>query len=267
MKVGYFQFAPMLRNPVRNRRAMEKALQKIDADLVVLPELSNSGYNFSTRADVALSAESGADGATIALWRHIAAQRRMIIVGGFAERDGNRFFNSAALVTPSGKVHVYRKTHLFGKERVFFVPGTTPPPVYQAGGVRIGVMICFDWAFPECARVLALNRAQIICHPSNIVTTFAHRGMLVRSIENRVFSITANRTGIETGAAGRLRFPGGSQVVSPRGEVLLAASETAAECRAVKIDPRLADDKRLAGFTDMFESRRPTLYRDLIRKR
>lgn len=265
MKVGYFQFAPVLRNPERNRRAMERALGACDADLVVLPELSNSGYNFSTRADLAVSAESGADGPTIRLWHRIAAKRGMVIVGGFAERDGKRFFNSAAFVTPSGKVHVYRKAHLFGKEGDFFEPGSSPPPVFSVAGVRLGVMICFDWAFPEFARILALNRAQIICHPSNIVTTFAHRGMLVRSVENRVFTITANRTGVETGRAGRLRFPGRSQVIGPRGEVLVSSGETAVECRVVKINPHLADDKRLAGVIDMFASRRPGLYGDLVR--
>src|ERR1043166_2962576 len=197
MKVGYYQFAPSLRKPDENRRQMERALQKIDAELVVLPELSNSGYNFSTANDLSMAAESTTDGKTIDLWRQIAAQRRMIIVGGFAERQENHFYNSAALVRPDGPVEVYRKIHLFGKERDFFSPGDKPPAVYTVSGVRIGVMICFDWAFPETARILALNGAQLICHPSNIVTNVAHRGMVVRSIENRAFTITANRTGEE----------------------------------------------------------------------
>src|SRR5204863_1092342 len=137
---------------------------------------------------------------------------------------------------------------------------------YCSRDVRIGVMVCFDWAFPEIARILALNRAQIICHPSNIVTTFAQRGMTVRSVENRVFTITANRTGEEDGAAGRLRFPGQSQVVSPTGEVLVSSSESARECRVVEVNPSLADDKRLAGISDMFAARRPSLYRALTRE-
>lgn len=267
MKAGYFQFAPVLREPDHNRQQMKLALQKADADLIVLPELSNSGYNFSTTADLAVSAETVGRGKTIALWKQIAKRRRMIIVGGFAELEGERFYNSAALVTPGGAVHVYRKAHLFGTERGFFTPGNTPPPVYEIDGVRIGVMICFDWAFPEFARILALSRAQIICHPSNIVTRFAQSGMIVRSVENRVFSITANRTGEEVGAAGRLRFPGHSQVVNPSGEVLVSSNETATECRATEIEPARADDKRLAGYSDMFEARRPTLYGKLTQKR
>jgi len=266
MKLAYFQFAPVLRDPDRNRTVMTRALDQLDADLVVFPELSNSGYNFSCAADLHVAAEPSDRGETVSLWRRTVADRNMIVVGGFAERCGDECYNSAALATPAGDLYVYRKIHLFGTEPRFFSPGCDEPAVYDVNGVRIGMMICFDWAFPETARVLALKGAQIICHPSNIVTTVAQRGMTVRSLENRVFSITANRTGDENGVAGPLHFQGRSQIVSPTGEVLACSGEADEEWRVAEIDPTTADDKMLAGLVDMFAARRPELYSALTRR-
>jgi len=265
MRVGYLQFAPALGQPRRNRERMAAALAGIEADLIVLPELSDSGYNFRSRAELARCAESAAASATLALWRDLAVAagktgRPMTIVGGFAERAGRRFYNSAAVVTSAGIMCVYRKAHLFGMEGHWFAPGDEPPSVVEVAGVHLGVIICFDWAFPEFARILALCGADIICHPANIVTSFPPQAMITRGIENRVFTITANRVGTEEGKAGRLRFRGRSQVTSPDGDVLAASGEEEEECRVVEIDPLRARDKRLAGFTDLFAARRPELY-------
>ena len=263
MKVAYVQFSPRLRDPEYNRGYMAKALAEIRADLVVFPELSNSGYNFSDAADLRQSAEEPADGPTVRMWRQAAHQRGMAVVGGLAERSGDLFFNSAVMVCPDGATHVYRKILLFWTEVRFFAPGDAPPRVHAVKGVRIGVMICFDWAFPETARIMALEGAQVICHPSNIVTDLAQRGMVIRSIENRVFTITANRTGEEDGQAGPLRFRGQSQIINPAGEVVVSSNAHAEEWRVAEIDPRQADDKRLAGLSDLFAARRPDLYTKL----
>ncbi len=265
MRVGYIQMEPRVGDPEGNRRLMAQALETVQADLVVLPELANAGYNYQSAADAALAAEAVPGGATIRLWREVASGRGLSIVGGFAERgaDGG-LYNAAALVTPDGRVLVYRKIHLFGNEQAYFRQGDEPPRVHAVNGVRLGVMICFDWAFPELARCLALQGADILCHPSNIVTGYAMAGMRQRSIENRVFSVTANRTGTETGEAGRLRFRGDSQVVAPDGAVLVQSGADAVESRVVEIDPAQARDKRLAGLHDLFASRRPECYGALM---
>lgn len=262
MRAAYFQFQPRFGEPEANRQRMAEALAAVQADLLVLPELSNTGYNFSAVSEVAAWAESAASGETVALWRDMARKRRMTLVGGFAERDGARLYNSAAAALPDGRLVVYRKMHLFYKEPQFFSPGDSPAPVVDAPGARIGVMICFDWAFPEVTRSLALRGAEVICHPGNIVTQFPPRAMVVRSVENRVFTITANRTGEEPGAAGHLCFRGRSQITAPDGAVLAASEEDVEEVRAADIDPAQARDKRLAGLTDLFQSRRPELYGD-----
>jgi len=267
MRVGYFQFRPRFGEPAANRQRMAEALTTAQADLLVLPELSNSGYNFNAMSEVAAWAESARTGATLALWRDMARKRRMTVVGGFAERDGDRLYNSAAAALPDGRAVIYRKIHLFYKEPEFFSPGDAPAPVVEAPGARIGVMICFDWAFPEVTRSLALRGAEVICHPANIVTPFPPRAMVVRSVENRVFTITANRTGEECGAAGRLRFPGKSQITAPDGAVLAASDEDIEEVRTADIDVVQARDKRLAGLTDLFQTRRPELYGDIAEQR
>jgi len=91
----------------------------------------------------------------------------------------------------------YRKIHLFYKEKLYFAPGENPPKVFNVNGVNIGVMICFDWIFPETARTLSLQGAELIAHPANLVLPYCQNAMITRSIENRVFTATANRVGSE----------------------------------------------------------------------
>ena len=145
-----------------------------------------------------------------------------------------------------------------------FVRGDAPPPVVETPAGRVGVMICFDWAFPEAARILALAGAQIIAHPSNLVLQFCQRAMFARSVENAVYSITANRIGTESRVERTLTFTGASQVLSPKGE-LLAQAPTDAECVAVvTADITRADNKRMTEYNDLFADRRVDLYRTLL---
>jgi len=125
----------------------------------------------------------------------------------------------------------------------------------------VGVMICFDWIMPEVARTLALKGADIIAHPSNLVLPYCPAAMITRSVENRVFTVTCNRVGVEERVRGaRLEFIGTSQVVSPRGEVLARAGRRGESVSVVEIDPVEARDKRVTPANDLFRDRRPRLY-------
>src|SRR5262249_1905702 len=142
-----------------------------------------------------------------------------------------------------------------------FDAGETAPPVLHVSDVGVGLMICFDWVFPEVARTLALRGAQILAHPSNLVMPWCQAAMLTRSLENRVFSIPATRTGSEPKPDGSTTtFPGRSQVVSPRGELLLRAPQTGELAAAIEIDPAEALDKHINPRNDLFAERRPELY-------
>ena len=83
------------------------------------------------------------------------------------------------------------------EETLWFTPGDSGFQVWDIGLAKIGVMICFDWYYPESARTLALMGAEIICHPSNLVLPNSPDSMPVRCLENRVFAITSNRIGTE----------------------------------------------------------------------
>ena len=122
-------------------------------------------------------------------------------------------------------------------------------------------MICFDWRFPETARTLALAGADLIAHPSNLVLPHCPQAMVTRCLENRVFAITADRTGVEERVHGHpLHFIGQSQVVDPDGNVLYRASKNDEEVRVVEIDINKARDKSINSKNDLFEDRRHDLY-------
>jgi predicted amidohydrolase len=186
----------------------------------------------------------------------------MVIVAGLPERAGLACYNSAVVVGPSGFIGCYRKTHLFFEETLFFKPGDTGFQVWDIGTAKIGVMICFDWYYPEAARTLALKGAEIICHPSNLVLPDCPDSMPVRCLENRVFAITCNRSGIEArGGKDPLTFIGNSEVVAPRGAILHRAPRDQEELCIVEIDPADARDKALTAYNDLLRDRRESLYR------
>ena len=114
----------------------------------------------------------------------------------------------------------------FYNEKLWFAPGNRPLEVYTIGTVTIGIMICFDWFFPEVARALAVKGADILCHPANLVLPYCPQAMITRCIENRVFAITANRIGTERRTEESLSFIGTSQILGTKGEILYRASPT-----------------------------------------
>ena len=121
-------------------------------------------------------------------------------------------------------------------------------------------MICFDWIFPEAARNLALQGAQVICHPANLVLPYCQAAMVTRSLENAVFSITANRTGSETTTQQSLHFTGSSQIIGPKGQKLASATEEGTNLKIVEVNPEQASDKFFTPQNNLFTDRRPDTY-------
>ena len=238
MRVGYFQFDPVFGAVARNLDHVSARLGQVDADLIVLPELFATGYQFVSQEEVFQLAEPVPDGATTKRLADMAARRGMTIVAGLPELDGRRCFNSAVVVGPNGFIGCYRKTHLFFEETLWFTPGDSGFQVWDIGMAKVGVMICFDWYYPESARTLALQGAEIIAHPSNLVLPHCPDSMVTRCLENRVFSVTANRIGSEArGGKERLTFIGMSEVVGPRGRILHRAPRETEDLTIVEIDP------------------------------
>lgn len=267
IRVAFVQGRPRFGRVAENLDLGLSLASKVDADLVVIPELWSTGYVFSSHAEVAALAEDAESGPT-ARWLMEAARReKRHYIAGFAERARGRFYNSAMLVGPAGVKAVYRKLHLFEREQEWFSPGNIPLAVHRVGPARVGLLICFDWRFPETARILALLGADVIAHPSNLVYANAQEAMRVRSIENRLATVTANRTGTETRPGGSVPFTGRSQIIGPRGDVLVRARKSGDCAAGADIDLAACRDKALSPLTHLFRSRRPAFYRDLLRPR
>jgi predicted amidohydrolase len=263
-RLAFVQGAPRFGRTAENLERGLALAATVEADLVVIPELWSSGYVFSSHDEVETLAEDASHGPTARALAAAARRERRHYVAGFPERDRGRFYNSALLVGPSGVRAVYRKLHLFEREQEWFTPGNLPLVVHRVGPARVGLLICFDWRFPEAARTLALLGADVIAHPSNLVFANAQDAMLTRSIENRVFTVTANRTGVENRPGGRVPFTGRSQIVSPDGLVLARAGVRETGARAVDADLSRSRDKALTPITHLFRSRRPRFYRELV---
>ncbi|MBN1828845.1 MAG: acyltransferase [Deltaproteobacteria bacterium] len=261
MRAGFVQFNPRFGDVEGNLQRIEELLRNCNLDIVVLPELCTSGYLFTSHGEVESLAEEIPDGMSTKRLCRIARERRMVIVAGLAERKGNLFFNSAVVVTPEGYRGTYRKIHLFYEEKLWFAPGDGEFQIYDVGFCKIGVMICFDWIFPESVRILSLKGAELICHPANLVLPFCQDAMVTRCLENRVFAITANRTGVEKRGGKSLTFTGMSQIAAPGAVILLRSTEDREEVGVAEIDVDGARNKQVNDFNNLFKDRRPFLYR------
>ncbi len=264
MKLGYYQYRPEFGAPRRNLEKIQDALHGVDADIIVLPELAFTGYFFENRDELCQLAEDVSESPTLEGLTKLCRNSGFHIITGFAERYGERLYNSALVVGPSGLLHSYRKLHLFNTEKEYFDPGDTPLSTIEICDTTVGVMICFDWVFPEVARTLALLGADILCHPSNLVLTYCQQAMRTRSLENAVYSITANRIGREKRPRGELTFTGQSQIVGPKGDAIKSSSADDEAVVICEIDVSAAQNKLITENNDLFLDRRPEHYRSIV---
>lgn len=216
MKALLCQLASALGEPARNAgRAAEAIATHPEADVAVFPELYLGGYSYR---DVEGSARTAGDGELLVI-RRACAEAGTAAVVGFAERTVHGVANSAAIVGRDGSVAaVYRKTQLFGDERLHFVPGREQL-VLPLAGRTVAPLICFDIEFPEPARAVALAGADLLVTCSANMDPFYvdHEvASKARAVENRVTHLYANAVG----AGDEFVFVGGSRAVSPLGEVL-----------------------------------------------
>ncbi len=260
MKVGFVQFRPLFGNVVSNIGTIEKLVASTEAELLVLPELATTGYTFSSREELYRLAEPFDTSESLQRLHTLASDRSCALVVGFAEKSRESVYNSAALLRPDGSKELYRKIHLFGSEKKFFQPGGSQFEVHEYRGIKIGIIICFDWIFPESIRVLSLKGAQLLCQPANLVLQWCQRAMVIRSLENRVFTITANRYGTEERGDHSFSFTGKSQITSPSGDVILQAPEESDAVMTAEIDPSEALNKHITPENDLFEDRRLDFY-------
>ena len=239
------------------------------ADLVILPELANSGCDLGFPERALDLAEEIPGGRTVRAWKNEAQGSGIYVVGGLLERDGDTLHNSAVLVGPEAFGR-YRKTHLWDREKLLYEPGRELPVLDTPLG-RIGLLVCYDAWFPEAARTLALEGAQFICVPANApddwVPERQRRGDLTMlnvhciaaANANRVFVAAANRVG--DGYLGR------SCVVDVTGGVLALAGATEEGLISVELQlDRAHREKRLTDLSHAFEDRNAAVYKGEARE-
>ncbi|GGM04873.1 nitrilase-related carbon-nitrogen hydrolase [Nakamurella endophytica] len=242
------------------------------AQLVVLPETATSGLPFADRAE-ALASALRPDDPLLDRWAEVVRGRDAVLVVGFAELGGSDadpagdrpIFNSAALFDGSGLRGIYRKTHLWDQEKLFFAPGSQPPPVFDTALGRIGVAICYDIEFPELTRSMALAGADVLAvptawpvvpHPADEPTPEVVIAKAAARV-NRMAIATCDRTGSTRGQD----WTGGTVVIGPDGWVAALPGED--DVAVAEVDLTLARDKTLTPLAHLFDDRRPELYAEV----
>lgn len=266
MIAGFVQHDPRYLDVRWNIDLVADMLSDIRADLLVLPELFATGYHFRSLDDVHAVAESQDDpnAPTLVALKELSDATGATLVAGYVERDGDSLYNSAAVVSGGAVIGNYRKVHLFYKEKSLFSPGRALDvyDVEAGNGVsyRLGVMICFDWYFPEAARSLALQGADVIAHPSNLVRKDCPRSMPIRALENHVFTITANRIGTEVADAEELSFIGQSRACNPSGDVVAEMGKSETGLAVFEFDPLSARERQITATNHLLNDRKPEAY-------
>ncbi|MDP4220802.1 MAG: nitrilase-related carbon-nitrogen hydrolase [Bacteroidota bacterium] len=271
IRIGCVQYNPIFGDVDSNLDKIEKIVSDAKADLLVFPELALTGYFFTSSSEASRYAQP-LDGAAIERIRKIAQGNNVAIVTGFLESDSGILYNSAIAIDRLGNVagH-YRKVHLFYYEKVLFAAGDLGFPVFEievgnGEKIRLGMEICYDWRFPEATRSLALQGAEVIAMPSNIVTT---TGMLletlkVRAFENKVILAFADRVGSESaqidGKVEDLVFRGQSCIINFNGDILSIEPSQGESISYAEVEPAGSRLKTINKFNNIITDRINKMY-------
>jgi predicted amidohydrolase len=274
VRVAAVQMDVALGEVAANRAAILERLGEAGAAgarLIVFPECALTGYCFDGRA-AALAHAEPIPGPSVDRIAEACAARGVHAVFGLLERAGDRLYNACALVGPGGLVNSYRKIHLpyLGVDR-FVDPGDRALAVHDAGGLKVGMHICYDGSFPETGRVLALAGADVLVLPTNWPRhseCAAEHMIPCRAMENTVYVMAVNRVGTEQG----FRFIGRSAIADPTGAILARAGHDRPEVLFAEVDPARARQKRLVRVPgeheiNRFADRRPAFYGPIVADR
>lgn len=256
-KLAQIQFAPLLGDVNANCEKAESLIsQCFDKQLIILPELSDTGYNFPNRKyafDLAFDIDKSP---FVKMLLRKSEEMSTGIVSGICEKVGDKLYNSSIFVSNGKIIGTYRKIHLFMNEKDIFESGTGGLEVHKIGDVNVGILICFDYLFPEVWRIIAQKNADLIAHPSNLVTYNAFKVVPAQAIINKVFIATTNRIGSERD----LTFAGRSFICQPNGNIIKEAGKDTEEIIESSLDTTLSKDKMITARNHVFNDLKPESY-------
>jgi predicted amidohydrolase len=265
IRIALAQLSLSTASVVQNLSNAESAIRSAaasGAQLVVLPELTNSSYAFKS-VEEARNNCCELDGPEISHWVDLAKELQIVLVAGVGIREGTALFNCSVIIDRRGLIGVYAKTHLFGNEPDFFTAGNLPPLVVDTEIGRLGTMICYDIEFPEWVRVAMLAGAQILALPTN----WPHTGLpevdipveVVRvqaaASQNKLVIAACDRTESEHG----ISWMSASTIIDYNGHIQAMATDKNAQI--VLADVVLPTDDAIGPRNSIRADRRLDLYR------
>jgi predicted amidohydrolase len=246
---------------------LEKAIEclqeakRMGAELIVFPELFNTGYRFQSKSEAYSLSEPVPGGPTTKRLEEFCRSQDLFVAMGINERAGYQLYDSAVFVGPEGFIDVYRKKHLFYEEHLWFQPGDRRLVLHDTRIGRIGLTICYEMSFPEMARIYMLKGAHMLVNPAAFVRPINGVLTQARAAENRIFVVTATRYGEERG----IRFVGLSMIVAPSGEILARAATDKEEIKIAEVNTTDAiRAKYINEYDHLLSNRRTDIYDEYL---
>jgi N-carbamoylputrescine amidase len=277
VRVAAIQMEPVIGelkvNVEKIMRILDQTLNQ-GCRLIVFPELCTSGYVFKEHQE-AVSTSLKTESSTFQSWIEQVRQKDAYAVIGFNELYADKLYNSAALIGPKGLVGLYRKTHLWYEEKIWFSPGDLGFPVFDTDIGRLAIAVCYDLSFPEIFRIYMEKGAQIVAFPTDWVpdpppspvhdalgNSMMNYLAMSRCSENALYMVCADRVGVER----QTRFVGASTIIGTKGWPIAGpASKDREEILYADIDPEQADsDKTLNKMNHIQRDRRTDLYDKML---
>lgn len=225
MNLGFFQFEVTFADVQENLNKIESALMQSDFDLVLLPELCTTGCLFLSKQQAIELAEDIPHGKTTQTLIKIAQAKSAYIIAGMLETEAEQLYNSAIIVGPEGFIGKHQKVHLCSSDKTYFSAGTQFN-TYEILGKRIGILLCYDIWFDSANKALTGQDIDILFNPSNFCGEDSLETILQQTQKNAVYSVVANRLGMDHDTGTGIQFIGSSRIISPTGEVLAEAGKS-----------------------------------------
>ena len=271
-RVAACQISLSIENPAGNishaNQGIAEAISQ-GAQIIVLPELTNSGYVFTSVSEVQ-DRSTTLDGEIISQWKEIAHKNDVVIIAGLALSVESRLYNASVIIDKSGLLGWYAKAHLFGEEHQFFKSGEKPPLVVNTAHGRIATMVCYDVEFPEWVRLAMLDRAALLAIPTN----WPNLGQLIHGTPmeavrvqaaasvNKMVAVAADRSGSERGHS----WVSSSVITDFEGNIkVIANRESEDDVQVLVADVELPTDTSITPKNDVRKDRQPDLYSGILK--